>query len=151
MNKKVVSKHATVARPPFELYMGFVDMRNFVNFLPEDKKEGITADYDSISGTFQGFNLGIRVVSRVPYSRIDFESTDSPIPFSFSLHFDSNGSTDSTDFYVELNAELNMMMNMMIGGKLQKGVDQIVEALANAAVGKFPEGFDPSQYGYPKQ
>ena len=32
------SKRATVSRPPYQLYMAFVDMRNFIQFLPEDKK-----------------------------------------------------------------------------------------------------------------
>ena len=34
-----------------------------------------------------------------------------------------------------LHAELNMMMRMMIGGKLQKALDQIAEAMANAMNG----------------
>ena len=42
------SKRAVVSKPPYQLYMAFVDMRNFVQFLPEDKKESVTADYDSI-------------------------------------------------------------------------------------------------------
>ena len=37
------SKHGIVSKAPYELYMGFVDMRNFANFLPEDKKERTTA------------------------------------------------------------------------------------------------------------
>ena len=39
------SKHGIVSRAPYELYMGFVDMRNFMNFLPEDKKQGVTLLY----------------------------------------------------------------------------------------------------------
>ena len=42
------SKRAVVSKAPYELYMAFVDMRNFVQFLPEDKKADVTADYDSI-------------------------------------------------------------------------------------------------------
>ena len=38
MATQIKSKHATVSRQPYELYMGFVDMRNFVQFLPEEKK-----------------------------------------------------------------------------------------------------------------
>ena len=51
MATEIKSKHAIVSRQPYELYMGFTDMRNFVQFLPEDKKKGIEADYDSIKGT----------------------------------------------------------------------------------------------------
>ena len=42
------SKRAVVSKAPYELYMAFVDMRNFMQFLPEDKKADVTADYDSI-------------------------------------------------------------------------------------------------------
>jgi len=52
------SKHGIVSRPREELYMSFVDMRNFVNMLPEDKKQGVTADYDTISATVQGMTIG---------------------------------------------------------------------------------------------
>ena len=83
MATEIKSRHAIVSRQPYELYMGFVDMRNFLQFLPEDKKQGVEADYDSIRGTVQGFNVGIRVADRVPYSRIDFK--DDGAPFRFSL------------------------------------------------------------------
>ena len=36
------SKRAVVSKAPYELYMAFVDMRNFMQFLPEDKKEGLS-------------------------------------------------------------------------------------------------------------
>ena len=85
MATEIKSRHATVSRQPYELYMGFVDMRNFVQFLPEDKKKDVTADYDSIRGTVQGFSLGIRVAERVPYSRIDFKDDGAPFQFSLSM------------------------------------------------------------------
>lgn len=48
---EIKSKHGLVSRQPFELYMAFVDMRNFLQFLPEDKKADVEADYDTISTT----------------------------------------------------------------------------------------------------
>ena len=53
MSTEIKSKHGIVSKQPFELYMAFVDMRNFLQFLPEDKREGVTADYDTISATVQ--------------------------------------------------------------------------------------------------
>ena len=64
MAVEIKSKKAVVSKAPHELYMAFVDMRNFVNFLPEDKKEGVTADYDSIHAEVQGFNIGLKVIER---------------------------------------------------------------------------------------
>ena len=42
------SKKAVVSKAPYELYMAFVDMRNFVQFLPEDKKADVCANRYSI-------------------------------------------------------------------------------------------------------
>ena len=53
------SKKGLVSKPPYQLYMAFTDMRNFVQFLPEDKKADVTADFDSIHAMVQGFNIGI--------------------------------------------------------------------------------------------
>ena len=140
----IKSKHATVSRAPYMLYMGFVDMRNFVQFLPEEKKGEVTADYDSIKAVVQGFNIGVRIVERVPYSRIEFKDDGAPFSFNITMHFDAaGGDPDKTDFYIELSAELNMMMKMMLGSKLQEGLDKIVDALAAVSEGRVPEGVDP--------
>ena len=49
MAVEIQSKKAIVSKAPYELYMGFVDMRNFVRFLPEEKRQGVEADYDTIN------------------------------------------------------------------------------------------------------
>lgn len=146
MSKHISSKKAVVSRPPHELYMGFTDMRNFVQFLPPDKREGVEADFDTVRGTVQGFNIGVRVSSRTPYSRLDFESTESPVAFSLSAFFDPAGTPGATEFHIELDLDVNMMMGMMIGGKLQDALDRMVGMLADASNGKFPEGFNPEDY-----
>ena len=78
MATEIKSRHATVSKQPYELYMAFVDMRNFLQFLPEDKRKDISADYDSIRGTVQGFDVGVRVAGRVPYSRTTGRLSSSP-------------------------------------------------------------------------
>ncbi len=150
MATEIKSRHATVSRQPCELYMGFVDMRNFLQFLPEDRKKDITADYDSIRGTVQGFNVGIRVADRIPYSRIDFKDDGAPFQFSISMFFDPAQEAGKTDFHIEFSAELNFMMKMLLGSRLQEALDKLVTSLADASEGKMPEGFDPSQYGFRK-
>ena len=150
MATEIKSRHAIVSRQPYELYMGFVDMRNFVQFLPEDKKKEIEADYDSIRGTVQGFSVGVRVAERVPYSRIDFKDDGAPFSFSISMFFDPAPETGKTDFHIEFSADLNFMMKMLLGSRLQDALDKMVTALADASEGRMPEGFDPSKYGFGK-
>ena len=141
MATEIKSKHATVSRPPYQLYMAFVDMRNFVQFLPEDKKKDVTADYDSIKATVQGFPVGVRVSERVPYSRIEFSDDGAPFKFTVVMNFDPAGG--------------DLMMKMMLGSRLKDALDKMVDALAAMSEGKmsegmdasmFPEGFDPSKF-----
>lgn len=129
------------------LYMPFSDMRNFVAMLPEDKRQGVEADYDSIRGTVQGFSVGVRVEERRPYSRIVYKDDGAPFQFTINICFDADGGNpDSTDFHIDIEADLNFMMKMLLGNKFQDAVDKMVDAVADMAMGKMPEGIDPSMY-----
>ena len=142
------SKHGIISRQPYELYMSMVDLRNFQAMLPADKKDMITADYDTLTATVQGFNIGIKVHERVPYSRIELVDFGAPFAFHIELHFDpAPGDPYKCDFSIKVEAELNLMMKMMLGGKIKDALNKIVDGLADASNGKMPEGFDPSQFG----
>ena len=74
------SKQTLVSKAPYELYMAVTDLRNILNMLPQDKKEGVTADFDSIHATVQGFNIGVRVIERSPYNLIRLKDDGAPFP-----------------------------------------------------------------------
>lgn len=142
------SKHGIVSKAPYELFMVFTDMRNFLNMLPADKKEGVEADYDSITATVQGFNIGIKVKDRNPYSKIILEDNGAPFAFNITLHFDATPAADiyKTDFWIEVSADLNFMMKMMLGSKLKETLDKMVDGLVAVSEGRMPEGVDPSMF-----
>lgn len=140
------SKRAVVSKAPYELYMAFVDMRNFMQFLPEDKKEGVTADYDSIQATVQGFTIGVKVAERVPYSRIEFADDGAPFQFRLTMHFDAASDPYKTDFQIKLDADLNLMMKMLVGSKIQGALEKVVDSLVDLSEGRVPEGVDLSQW-----
>lgn len=140
------SKRAVVSKAPYELYMVFVDMRNFVQLLPEDKKAGVNADYDSIQAEVQGFNIGIRVKDRTPYSKIEYMDDGAPFKFRIVLHFDAASDPYKTDFQIEVDAELNFMMKTFLGGKIKDALDKVVDSLVAMSEGRMPEGVDPSMY-----
>ena len=121
MNTEIKSKHGIVSKSPFELYMAFVDMRNFVQMLPEDKRQGVEADYDTITATIQGFKIGIMVRDRIPYSLIQFIDNGAPFSFGGSLHFDAvpDGSQ-----------------------KIKEALDRVVDGLVSVSEGRMPEGVD---------
>ena len=139
------SKKAVVSKAPYVLYMAFVDMRNFIQFLPEDKKADVTADYDSIHASVQGFNIGVRVTDRVPYSRIAFADDCAPFKFALQMHFNPAADPYKTDFQIELDADLNFMMKTLLGSKIQGALDKVVDSLVDVSEGRVPEGVDLSK------
>ena len=147
VDMEIKSKRAIVSKAPYELYMAFVDMRNFVQFVPEDKRGEVTADFDSVHAVVQGFNVGVKVVQRVPYSRIEFADDGAPFQFRLTMHFDAASSDPyRTDFQIVLDAELNFMMKTLLGGKLKDALDKVVDGLVAVSEGRMPEGIDPSMY-----
>lgn len=142
---EITSKHGTVSRQPHELYMSMVDLSNFKKMLPRDKQDMLQADYDTLTATVQGFNIGVKVHQRVPYSRIELVDYGAPLAFHIEIHFDPAASDPyKTDFWIKVEADLNLMMKMMLSGKIKDALDKIVDGLVDASNGILPEGFDAS-------
>ena len=127
------SKHGLIARRPEELYMVFCDMRNFSRLVPGKVEAEVTADYDNLWVTVQGFKIGVRVDDREPYSLIRLSSADSPVEFVAA------GTPGKTEFYIDLDANLNLMMRSLLGSKIQQGLDKVVDGLVAASEGRMPE------------
>mgnify|MGYP002508424538 CR=1 FL=1 len=146
MAVEIKSKRAVVSTPPYQLYMAFTDMRNFLQYLPEDKRADVQADYDSIRATVQGFEIGVKVKDRTPYSKIEFVDDGAPFHFFLTLHFDAASDPYKTDFQIVVDAELNFMMKTLLGGKIKDALDKVVDSLVAMSEGRMPEGVDPSMY-----
>ncbi len=122
-------------------------MRNFVKMIPEDKQKDVTADFDTINVTVQGFNVGVKVAERTPYSRIRFKDNGAPFDFDIVMNFDPcSNDPFKTDFHIEITAELNLMMKMMLGGKIQEALDKVVDGLVDISEGRMPKGIDPKDF-----
>lgn len=139
------SKHGLVSRNCTELYMAFADMRNFVQMLPEERRDGISAEYDRIEANVQGFPIAVKVSERNPYSFIELTDDGAPFHFVLKLNF-AETAPGKTDFSVEVSADLNFMMKMMLGSKIQEMLDKIVDGLVDVSEGRMPEGVDPSMF-----
>lgn len=145
MSAEYNSKHGLVSRPPYELFMAFTDMRNFRQMLPEDKRETVNATFDTIEASVNGFRIGVKVVDRVPYSRLELEDDNAPFHFGVSIHFDE-APEGKTDFSIDLHAELNFMMKAMLGGKIKEALDKVVDGLVAVSEGRVPDGMNPSDF-----
>ena len=146
MAVEIKSKRAVVSTPPYQLYMAFTDMRNFLQYLPEDKREGVQADYDSIRATVQGFEIGVKIKERTPYSKIEIVDDGAPFHFTLTMHFDPSTDPYKTDFQIVVDADLNFMMKALLGSKLKDALDKVVDSFVAVSEGRMPEGFYPSMY-----
>lgn len=130
--------------------MTFVDLSNFTRMLPEQYRDAVKADYDTLSATAQGFTIAVAVDERRPYDRIRIISTNSPVEFCIVIHFDAAASPSRTDFWIELDANLNLVMKAMLGGKIREALDKIVQGLEDVSNGKMPDGmpagFNPEDF-----
>lgn len=150
MAEEIHGKTVVINQPSYAIYNAFTDLRNIVSALPDDKKEKVTTDADSIIVSVQGFELGMKVRHREPFSRIEFEQFGkAPFPFLFTMHTDPVDD-HTTYFHLDLTAEIPGMIKFMLGNKLQVFVDEITDKIAAAAAGNFPKDFNPEDYNLPK-
>lgn len=137
---EVKGSEVLIKKTPYEIYALATDLKNFAAAIPSDKMDDIKADEDSMRFKIQGFELGLQISEKVPYSLVSYsEIGSSPFPFKFNIHLQPVG-FDSTLFHIELFAELNTMMKMIIGNRLQSMVDQLTEQIEQAVnSGQMPD------------
>lgn len=145
---KYSSKKGTVNKAPYELYMAVTDLRNILQVIPADKREGVTADFDSIHAKVQGFDIGVRIIERTPYSRLVLKDDGAPFSFTVNVNFDSAPVSTQTIFSLDVDADLNFMMKTLLGSKIKDALDKVVDGLVDASNGKMPDGFDASKFGF---
>lgn len=129
-----VGRQIRVSRPASELFAIFSDLTNFTRGLPKEQldKAEVVASADSIRGKIQGFEIGIKVGEKIPFSVVKYESFGpSPIPFRIYVRIEDAGALESL-FNIEIEAELSGMFKMMLGGKLQEAVNQLTDRLESA-------------------
>lgn len=132
-----VGRQIRVSRPASELFAIFSDLTNFTRGLPKEQidKAEVIATADSIRGKMQGFEIGIKIGEKIPFSVVKYESFGpSPIPFKIYVRIEDAGALQSL-FNIEIEAELSGMFKMMLGGKLQEAVDQLTDRLEGALGG----------------
>jgi hypothetical protein len=107
----------------------------------------VEADYDWIHAQVQGFNIGVKVTERVPYSKICYADDGAPFKFGVTLHFNPSFDPYKTEFQIVVDADLNFMMKTILGGKIKEALDKVVDSLVDMSEGRMPEGIDPSMFG----
>lgn len=129
---EVVSKIRKIERNDQEIYQYLSDFRNLDSIIPEDKIKNWTSEEETCQFTIDGVGkAGMRIVEKEPYKLIKISSyKETPFEFNFWLQLKQVEEQD-TRIRLTLRAKLNPIMKAMVSGQLQKGMDAIVDKLAD--------------------
>ena len=132
MMEKYESKQQQINHPASLIYP-IISRLDLLSPAMQDKVEEWQATEDSCSFKVKGMKVGLRIAERVENKHVKIVADEGGIPIDFTFWIQLK-QVDERDTRVRmvLHAELNMMMRMMIGSKIQSGLDQAVEGLANA-------------------
>ena len=130
--EKYESKQQQIHHPASLIYP-IISRLDLLSPAMQDKVEEWQATEDSCSFKVKGMKVGLRIAERVENKHVKIVADEGgiPIDFTFWIQLKEVAERD-TRVRMVLHAELNTMMRMMIGGKIQSGLDQAVEGLANA-------------------
>jgi len=129
--EKYESKQVQIRRPAEMVYALVSDFSNFTPMLA-DKVEEWQADAESCSFKVKGFRVALRMIEKEPPKMIKIAG-EKPSPLDFTFWLQLHGvASDDTRMKLTLHAELPMMVRMMVGGKMQQGLDQAAEKIAES-------------------
>lgn len=136
-NTQVKGRCAVVQHPVNALFTLFSDLTNFSKNLPSEiqEKAELRSTPDTLLAKVQGFEIGIKVDERIPFSCVKYiQFGNSPVPFTFCV-FLKPVNECQTEFHLELDTELSGMLKMMLGGKLQEMIDRITDEMVKGLGG----------------
>lgn len=100
------------------------------NQLPEDKREDITFDGESITMNVPPVgNISIRICDREEPKMIKYETTNSPLPFNLWIQLLPLTET-SCKMRLTIKADLNPFVRGMISKPLKEGLEKLADAIA---------------------
>jgi len=132
---EVESKVVAIRNTSEFVFNTLSDFRNFnglVNMVPDGQLTDWQADENSCRFKVKGFDVGLKFVEKEPFKTIKLTG-DGKVPFEFFFWIQlKEVAPYDVRMKLTLHADLNFMMKMMLKGKLQEGVDQMADQIAQA-------------------
>lgn len=136
--KEYISKTVRINRMSADVFAFLSDLSLFSQAIPKDKVEDWNATPDECTFKVKGMQMGIRIIEREPYKTVKFTGNLAfPSEFFLWIQLKEVAAYD-TRMRIVLHAKLNMVMKMLLKGKIQNGIDQMAEQIANAFNGVAP-------------
>ena len=125
---------AKVAADASAIYAVISDLRNLERvrgLIPQDKVQEFETDADYVRLKVDGLGqkIIIRIVDRIENDTVKFGIENLPMDGNFWIQVKQVAPRDSR-IKLTLKAELPMMIAMMAGKKIQEGIDQAADMMA---------------------
>lgn len=128
------SKTVIVRTAPMALFDRIVDLKGVTAVIPEEQKKDVVVDGDTISITYAGFTIAVKIAEKVPFSKVVFEDVEAPFHFRITLNLEPGEAPMETLFNINVDADLNFMMKTLLGGKIQEFLDKTVTAVSTGEI-----------------
>ena len=131
---KYESKISSAPCPAEQIYRVLSDMKNIEkvrDLIPQDKIQEMETDTDSVCMKVDGLGqkITINIVDRIENDTIKFGAEGIPMEANFWIQLKELAPND-TRIKLTVKAEIPMMFKFMIEKKLQQGLDQAADMLA---------------------
>lgn len=127
---KITSSRAS-AEDIFAAMSNLHNIEKIKHLIPEDKVKEIECQEDLVRFKVDGLGpkIGIRIVDKEPGNYIKYGLDNAPVDGNFWIQLKEVAPGD-TRIKLTIKAELPMMFKMMLDKKLQTGLDQAADMLA---------------------
>ena len=131
---KYESKITSAAYPAAQIYRVLSDLKNLEkvrDLIPKDKVQEMEIDTDFVRMKVDGLGqkITIAIVDRIENDTVKFGVEGIPMDANLWIQMKEVSPTD-TRLKLTVKAEIPFMFRMMIKGKLQQGLDQAADMLA---------------------
>lgn len=131
---KYESKITSAPCPAEQIYRVLSNMENLNRvreFIPQDKIQEMEVESDRVRLKVDGLGqkITIAIVDRIENDTIKFGTEDIPMNANFWIQLKELSPVD-TRIKLTVKADIPMMFKMMVGKKLQEGLNQAAEMLA---------------------
>lgn len=116
------------------------NLSKVADLIPQDKVQELSFDQDSVRFKIDGLGqkITVRIVEREENKTLKFGLENLPMAMNFWIQLKQMEEQD-TRMKLTIKAELPMMLKMMFEKKLQQGLDQAAEMLANMPYNEWKE------------
>lgn len=134
---RVVSKIKAIHHDEENIYGFLSDFRNLDELVPPDKIQNWSSSAEQCHFDITGLgSLGMKIVEKDPYKLVKVETFhSSPMGLTLWMQIKQVNPSDSR-LRLTAEADMNPMMKAMVSRYLQKGIDAMVDKLAEYLNGR---------------